>query len=117
MNGLREYDAAGHENRAASGGVRNRDFHARDFRILIPAAKTDPAFRQILANSDFLLEATPPNASQDARPDACAVSARKHTRFVYWRREQWSFRRLDFRKRLDPDGGRIALLAETSDAP
>src|SRR5579863_1688755 len=66
-DGLRKYDADGHEDGPGPWCERNGHLEPRALRILIAAAKTDSAFGQIFANCDFFLE----SALADARQHAC----------------------------------------------
>ncbi len=74
-DGLGENDADGDEDGASTGSERNGDFDAGAFGILIAAAEADAAFGKIFADGNFLLEAAPADASEDASLDARAVAA------------------------------------------
>jgi len=74
-DGLGEDDADGDEDGASAGSERNGDFDAGAFGILIAAAEADAAFGKIFADGNFLLEAAPADASEDASLDARAVAA------------------------------------------
>ena len=114
-DGLGEDDADGNENGAGAGSKRDGDFDARAFGVLIAAAEAEAAFGQILANGDFFLKAAAANASENARLDARAVAAGNDALFdgglagaVFWR--------ANLGMGFDPDGGRVAMAAEASDA-
>ena len=81
-NRLRKHNPYRHKNRRAPRRERHRHLDARPFFILIPAAKTQPALRQILANRHFFRESAPPNARQNARLHPRPISPRKHALFA-----------------------------------
>jgi hypothetical protein len=109
---LRENDTDGNEDGACAGSVRNCDFEASAFWILITATKADAAFRQILTDSNFFLKAPAADAGQDAGLDAGSVAARYDTFFDGAARGKCL---LDggFRLRFNPNGRGIAVAADT----
>ncbi len=80
-NRLRKHDSDRHENRSSSRSVRNRNFQPRAFRIFVPAAKTDPALRQVLAHSHFFLKSSPANTRQHAGLYPRPIPARNNALF------------------------------------
>ena len=75
-NGLREDNADGDEDGAGTRSVRNGDFQASAFGIVIAAAETDAALGQILTDGHFFLKTAAANAGEDAGFDARAIAAR-----------------------------------------
>src|SRR5690349_1225319 len=65
-DGLRKYDADGDENGTAAGSIRNGDFEARAFGILIAAAESDATFGEVFADGDFFLKAAAADAGEYA---------------------------------------------------
>ena len=80
-DGLREDDADGYEDGARSRRIGDGNLQASSFRIAIAAAETHPAFRQILAHSNFFLEAAAANAREDPRFNTSAVATGHHAFF------------------------------------
>src|SRR5262249_25752414 len=101
--GLRENDADGHEDRACARSERDRYFHARTFAVLIPAAETETAFRQVFANHDFFRKAAFADTCQNARLHARAVAPRNNT-FLRVRMSRDVLCCRSFRERFHPNG-------------
>ena len=114
-DGLGEDDADGDEDGAAAGSEGHGDFDARAFGVLIAAAEAEAAFGQILANDDFLLKTAAADAGEHACLDARAVAARDDAVF-HGRLPGAVLHGAHLGLRLDPDGRRVAMLANTGDA-
>src|SRR6266849_4413660 len=108
---LRKHNANRYENGSRSWRERHRHFCPCAFRILIPAAKAEPALRQVFANRDFFLKSPPSNASEHARLHAILFPMRIHP--LFRRRHLWRHPvLLRCRLRLNPNRWRIAMGAQ-----
>ncbi len=114
-NKLREDDADGDEDGATAGSVRNGDFEASAFGILIAAAESDAAFGKIFTDGDFFLKAATANAGEDASFHARAISARNDTFLERLARAGRNFGSR-FGEDFHPNGGSITEFAQTRDA-
>ena len=114
-DGLGEDDADRDEDGAGAGSERNGHFDAGAFGILIAAAEAEAALGQIFADGDFFLKAAVANAGEDAGFDAGAVASRNHA-FFDGGAVSAIFRVTDFGLGFDPDGRRVAKLADARDA-
>jgi hypothetical protein len=116
-DGLREDDADGDEDGAGAGSERDGDLDAGAFGILIAAAKAEAAFGEILAKSDFFLEAAAADASENAGFDARAIAAGNDAVLHGLRCSAGgTIRATDFGNGFDPDRGRVANAAVAGDA-
>src|SRR5438128_9036489 len=114
-DGLRKYDADGDKDSAAAGSIRNSDFEARAFGILIAAAESDATFGEVFADGDFFLKAASADAGENARFYARAISARNDALFERLARGGQSFGER-FGEDFHPNGRCIAKFAEPRDA-
>ncbi len=114
-DGLGEDDADGDEDGAGAGSEGHGDFDAGAIGILIAAAEAEAAFGEIFADGDFFLKAAAANAGKDAGFDARAVAAGKDA-FFDGGAVRAVFGVADFGLGFDPDGGRVAKLADARDA-
>ena len=114
-DGLGEDDADGDEDGAGAGSEGHGDFDAGAVGILIAAAEAEAAFGEIFADGDLFLKAAAANAGKDTGFDARAVAAGKDA-FFDGGAVRAVFGVADFGLGFDPDGGRVAKLADARDA-
>jgi hypothetical protein len=114
-DGLRKDDADGDEDGAAAGSIRNGNFEACTFGILVAAAESDAASREVFANGDFFLKAATADACKDTSLYAGTISARNDTFFDWLSRVEQSFW-IGLRENFHPNRRGIAKFAEPGDA-
>src|SRR5712671_3605267 len=107
---LRKHNTNRNKNSSRSWRERHRHFCPRSFWILVPAAKAEPALRQVFAYRDFFLKSPPSDASEHARLHAILFTMRIHPLLSRWLRCDSIL--LCRRNGLDPNRWRIAMRAQ-----